>query len=563
MKRKFISLVTVLAMMVAFVVLPTAASAASGTLKLGDYVQMGTYYDEPILWRVVSFEKITGYDDDGNPIIDSTDTVTTYQDGYLPLMLADKIICLKPFDAGGTDVSGSHSRESYRARYGSNYWADSNMRSWLNSSESAGNVTWLCENPPLEDYVYLGYDDYADEAGFLTNFTENELNAVKPVTQKSIVSYPEYKNGIYDSGSEAYDIWLESESPSISSVVLNYGSAYSEHVTDTMFLLDVKQVNSVYNNSDVLGSNYHIGEPTEQCVENSEYTYSFFAAGNAWYYWLRSPYAGESHTTLCVYRDYVFGSSAHNNIFVGVRPAFFFDPESFSSLDGEGTSENPYNIPTEDVSISVSTAQSGFVTTTFNSTVSDWAAEEIEEAYQKNLIPEVLVGTDLTKKVNRAEFAAIAVKLYENLSESTAAAGANPFTDIAGNACENEILKAYNLDITVGTEENLFSPNELITREQVATMLTRAYKRSEFDGWTLENDSQYYLNSMGVQIFADDDEISDYAKESVYFMVKWGVINGVGDNKFAPNGSSTLEEDYGYATREQAIAIALRSAKYL
>ncbi len=205
----------------------------------------------------------------------------------------------------------------------------------------------------------------------------------------------------------------------------------------------------------------------------------------------------------------------------------------------------------------------GQAITSFDSIVSDWAKEEIEEAYEENMIPEVLQGKNLTERVDRAEFASIAVKLYENLSDSTAVVGRNPFTDIAGNECKEDILKAYNLDITVGTEATLFSPNDLITREQVATMLTRTYKRSEFDGWTYETDSDYVLNYNGVKKFADDDEISDYAKESVYFMVKWGIINGMGDNTFAPHGNILFEDGYGYATREEAIVIALRTAKYL
>lgn len=134
-------------------------------IKLGEYVQMGEYDTdgdgtaEPILWRCVAFEKISGYDDKGDPITDSTKTVTEYRDGYLPLMLADKSICKKAFDVAGSDTTGSHSRDdsdSSRQTYGSNYWGDSNIRDWLNSSKSAGNVVYTCGNSP----------SYKDEVGF-------------------------------------------------------------------------------------------------------------------------------------------------------------------------------------------------------------------------------------------------------------------------------------------------------------------------------------------------------------------------------------------------------------
>lgn len=201
--------------------------------------------------------------------------------------------------------------------------------------------------------------------------------------------------------------------------------------------------------------------------------------------------------------------------------------------------------------------------TSFNSTVFEWAKEEIEEAYEADIIPEELVGEDLTKKADRAEFAAIAVKMYEKLSGKQTSSAVNPFNDISDNKYKEDILKAYSLNITLGTGADKFTPDDNITREQMAAMLTRAYKKSEFEGWNIESDDKYPLNYMGVQKFNDDNEISDYAKEAVYFMVRWNVIQGVGDNMFAPKGGIGLGEGYGYATREQALVIALRSTKYL
>lgn len=86
MKRKLISLMTAVTMIMSLIgAMPLGASAAGTppTIKLGDYVTMGG-----IKWRCVAFEKVTGYDANGNPIIDSTQTSQTYKDGYLPLMLA-------------------------------------------------------------------------------------------------------------------------------------------------------------------------------------------------------------------------------------------------------------------------------------------------------------------------------------------------------------------------------------------------------------------------------------------------------------------------------------------
>lgn len=202
----------------------------------------------------------------------------------------------------------------------------------------------------------------------------------------------------------------------------------------------------------------------------------------------------------------------------------------------------------------------GFETTSFDSTVSDWALEEIEEAYENDLIPKTLIGRDLTYTVGRAEFAAIAVQLYETLTGESAESKYTPFDDIDDCNNEEEIEKAYGLGIVNGITYDTFEPYMDITREQLATMLCRTIKKYSFEDWTLEDDDNYYLDTSGVAKFEDDNEISDYAKPSVYYMAKFGIIKGVDETHFAPKNSTEWQEAVGYATatREQALIMALR-----
>jgi len=177
----------------------------------------------------------------------------------------------------------------------------------------------------------------------------------------------------------------------------------------------------------------------------------------------------------------------------------------------------------------------------------------------------VLIGADMTKPITRLEFAALAVKLYEAMSGKKAEVGSSPFTDTN----EAEVLKAVNIGITNGTSKDKFSPDDLITREQAATMLTRAYKAAYWEGWSLAADSSYKTHKLdyeGVAPFADDADISAFAKPSVYFMVKYNIINGVGNNMFAPNRANipaNAAVNYGQATREAAIKIAVASYENL
>lgn len=188
---------------------------------------------------------------------------------------------------------------------------------------------------------------------------------------------------------------------------------------------------------------------------------------------------------------------------------------------------------------------------------SDWAQRELDEADKVNLIPDSIKRADLTKPITREEFAEVSVKAYEALTDYKASpASKNPFLDTK-NA---EVLKAYNLGITTGTSATTFEPNALLNREQAATMLTRTYKKAKIEGWSIDKDAEFPLEFTKVNTFADDNNISDWAKDSVYFMNANGIINGVGDNKFAPKNTTSAEEATGFAnaTREQAIIIAYR-----
>ncbi len=172
------------------------------------------------------------------------------------------------------------------------------------------------------------------------------------------------------------------------------------------------------------------------------------------------------------------------------------------------------------------------------SNCSDWAKTELEDAKSKGLIPETFDGLDFTKQITRKEFAAVAVKLYEAISKTEAVKPeVNPFSDTQ----DDYVLKAYALGITYGTSENEFTPDSNITREQMATMLTRALTKAEIN-------TEIDLNS--VNKFADDSEMNDWGMPSIYFMSNNGIIKGIGDNLFNPQGNAKIEE---------AIAISLRS----
>ena len=264
-------------------------------VELGNYISLGKYNGKDIIWRCVSIDEKGA------------------------LMLADNIIDTLPYDAMTNDNnrSKSHSRNYKRDTYGSNYWKDSNMRSWLNSTAAAGEVKWLCGNPPRTGYVKG--NAYDRKAGFLNDFSKAEIAAMKNVTQRSLVSHPEYNHGFYD-GDGRSDLELNFD---IENVASNFDSAYGENSTEKVFLLDVKQVNTVWKNF----GNYYVGRNDQ---------------GSAWPYWLRTPVTDCNHDMRYVHSNGSVGREWPNTDYIGVRPAFYLDSDYYVTTSGNGSASNPY-----------------------------------------------------------------------------------------------------------------------------------------------------------------------------------------------------------------------------
>ena len=290
-----------------------SAAANAADIGIGEYVQLGEFYQEPVLWRCVS------------------------QDENGMLMLSDGILTMRAFDG-----AGEHDNDimNFRLYYGSNRWENSNLRDWLNSDAEAGKVVWSCGNAPSKENVWNGYNAYDDEAGFLNGFTDSQKSAVKEVTQKQLLSWRDALTAnMAKDGSELHI----SYSATVPNSVKNYDIAYSYDLNDKMFVLDIKQLNDVYENSDVLGERYYIGTLSDKCFENNEYRFGV-TQGGEWHTWLRTPYCTDmrAETVRHLWNN---GNveRAHGYLsYIGVRPAFYIDIENIEFSQGDGSRDNPY-----------------------------------------------------------------------------------------------------------------------------------------------------------------------------------------------------------------------------
>lgn len=300
--------------------------AAELQINIGDYIQMGKYNDVPILWRCMDINDEHGI-----------------------LLLSDKILCAKAFDAAGKhdydDVAGNIERN------GSNFWEDSNIRAWLNSAAPAGAVEWPCGVPPTADSLGNGYKPYADEKGFLAdgNFTESERSAMKPVSQWTLL--PEKKKELATNGKTGVfrpTRQFQADFTVIDEFSLNDTSNMGKikdscqyQVTDTVFLLDELQVQTLYDNLGVIGA-----QRLFDVVEGVE-SYSWA---------LRSPvcrYTYAVRTCKDNISTYEFGCFFCANMTFSIRPAFYLNEATAQILSGSGTEEDPYVVDGKQIAVYV------------------------------------------------------------------------------------------------------------------------------------------------------------------------------------------------------------------
>ena len=97
----------------------------------------------------------------------------------------------------------------------------------------------------------------------------------------------------------------------------------------------------------------------------------------------------------------------------------------------------------------------------------------------------------------------------------------NPFSDVNSDGWYVPyVLTAKAHNITEGKGDGTFGIGENISRQDAAVMIARTLSLAEIDNPD--------------NLFSDNALISEYARGYVYKLVDMGVINGVGDNNFAP-----------------------------
>ncbi len=122
----------------------------------------------------------------------------------------------------------------------------------------------------------------------------------------------------------------------------------------------------------------------------------------------------------------------------------------------------------------------------------------------------------------------IAATLWR-MEGSPAASGRNPFADVPDSQYyANAVTWAAEKGIVDGYSDELFGPEDAITREQMAAILYRYASYKDYD-----NGKQASLDR-----FTDAQEASAYAENALRWAVANNIINGMEEHALNPRGDA-------------------------
>ncbi|MDF1618423.1 S-layer homology domain-containing protein [Petrocella sp. FN5] len=178
---------------------------------------------------------------------------------------------------------------------------------------------------------------------------------------------------------------------------------------------------------------------------------------------------------------------------------------------------------------SVSTAATA--TSNYNS-ASSWALDELAKADQAGLLPDIMKDGpfQFSDNISRLDFSKAIILFYDQLGGTQDLPTTNPFKDVT----DPKIIKAYHAGIIKGKSEDVFMPEDVLTRQEMCVMIVRT-----LDAVGTTN----YQARVGFQkAFQDIEHISDWAIEAVESMNAHRIINGTSDRLLSPKDHLTGEQ---------------------
>ena len=181
------------------------------------------------------------------------------------------------------------------------------------------------------------------------------------------------------------------------------------------------------------------------------------------------------------------------------------------------------------------------VTEMFTDVTKNWASPGIQYCVTHGIMGGMGDGTFApTGTTTRAQI----VQILYNLEGTPAVSGTTPFSDLTANWYKPAILWAYQNNVVAGTSPTTFAPDQPVTREQIAVILT------QYMFHVLKMNCTW--TPADLSTFPDGAQVSGWAKEAMQDAVALGLINGTK----APDGKVYLDPQ-GSAARQQVATILM------
>ena len=181
------------------------------------------------------------------------------------------------------------------------------------------------------------------------------------------------------------------------------------------------------------------------------------------------------------------------------------------------------------------------VTQMFTDVEKNWAYPGIQYCVTHGIMGGMGDGTFApTGTTTRAQI----VQILYNLEGTPAVSGMTPFTDLTANWYKPAILWAYQNNVVAGTSPTTFAPDQPVTREQIAVILT------QYMFHVLKMECTW--TPADLSTFPDGANVSSWAKEAMQDAVALGLINGTK----ASDGVVYLDPQ-GSAARQQVATILM------
>ena len=181
------------------------------------------------------------------------------------------------------------------------------------------------------------------------------------------------------------------------------------------------------------------------------------------------------------------------------------------------------------------------VTQMFTDVEKNWAYPGIQYCVTHGIMGGMGDGTFApTGTTTRAQI----VQILYNLEGTPAVSGTTPFSDLTANWYKPAILWAYQNNVVAGTSPTTFAPDQPVTREQIAVILT------QYMFHVLKMERTW--TPADLSTFPDGAQVSGWAKEAMQDAVALGLINGTK----APDGKVYLDPQ-GSAARQQVATILM------